>query len=155
MAWQESDLSLFSPPSAPVLDLIRAGVTFPRSATSTTPTSNDSRISPTSQRSSGISTGQAAGIGAGATIAGITIIGTITWLLWRRRRAARMKLNKPDSRTGVDNSQSFSASQRPTAVAEMPHGTWRSEANGVKSPRELETRWAPVEADSGTHGGAM
>ncbi|KAF4946354.1 hypothetical protein FSARC_14215 [Fusarium sarcochroum] len=98
---QESDLSLFSPKSAPVLALESAGVTFPPGSTTTTSgtsssastTSSDSE-SPTNDTdggSDGLGTGATAGIAVGAAIGGMLAIGLLWWLTKRYKVSRREK----------------------------------------------------------------
>jgi hypothetical protein len=80
VTWQESDLSLFFPASAPILALRSAGVTFPISITPTATSSSSvvpTNSSPTltSYGGSGSSKGSTAGIGIGAAIACIGLCG--------------------------------------------------------------------------------
>ncbi|RGP76560.1 hypothetical protein FLONG3_5222 [Fusarium longipes] len=86
VAWQESDLSLFSPESAPLLALQSATAAI--SSTTQEPSSN----SGDSGGGDGLSSGAAAGIGVGAGIAGMVIIGALWWFA-KRYRALRRNRN--------------------------------------------------------------
>ncbi|KAI1868231.1 hypothetical protein JX265_007054 [Neoarthrinium moseri] len=103
VAWQQSDLSLFSPASAPILALRSQGITFPpdstttssslsatgtTSVTSSSPSSTDT-AAPIPSSGSGISTASAAGIGVGATVGVFAIVGVIWWFRRHYRIAKR------------------------------------------------------------------
>ncbi|GKU08329.1 hypothetical protein FLAG1_08864 [Fusarium langsethiae] len=104
VAWQESDLSLFLPKSAPRLALQRAGVTLPpdpytesRTASEYTSESTGSNSKTQNQDGGtgsggggGLSTGAIAGIGVGAAIAGIMSIALLWWF------AKRFKVSRRD-----------------------------------------------------------
>ncbi|KAM0269638.1 hypothetical protein ACHAQH_009692 [Verticillium albo-atrum] len=86
--------------SAPAPATTAASTSASTTAAETTPTSADASAAETSGTSSdsnhssdsgggGITPGAAAGIGVGATIAGLALIGALVFFFWRRRRASR------------------------------------------------------------------
>ncbi|KAM0228708.1 hypothetical protein ACHAPO_010569 [Fusarium lateritium] len=97
VAWQESDLSLFMPKSAPVLALQRAGVTLPPDPYTESRTTSESAISTSNtqdqdgdtESGGGLSTGAIAGIGVGAAIVGMMFIGLLWWAAKRFKVSRR------------------------------------------------------------------
>ncbi|KAK5171429.1 uncharacterized protein LTR77_004573 [Saxophila tyrrhenica] len=109
--WEEKDLSLFQPASAPVLALSSMGVTFPAStastsfpslipsstgkgfggapATSGTAGGTSTGSGDSSSSDSGLATGAAAGVGVGATVGGLALIAGIWWLVRKNWKVSR------------------------------------------------------------------
>lgn len=114
VAWQESDLPRFTPSAAPVRDLERLGVIAASTVTSVSAASANSHTKSTNP-SSGLSAGAAAGIGVGATLAGIIIIGAGIWFLQGRfeikRRSLTREVGEISSNSG---GKSFPPSNRAT-----------------------------------------
>jgi hypothetical protein len=140
--WVASDLSLFTPASAPILPTSRLAqyesslVARPRSgvaaSTSTEPSKPTSKTSPQqtraaqtgtqsntdlSRQSHGLSTGAKAGIGVGVSIAVLFLFAIGFWILRRRRKPKREENGRPfvDAKSELpDNSMAHGT------VAELP-----------------------------------
>ncbi|KAK9792852.1 hypothetical protein AB5N19_00124 [Seiridium cardinale] len=107
VAWQESDLTIFSPASAPLLALKSQGITFPVQSTTgsvastTSISSSDITPSPsatesantTASTNNGLTTAAAVGIGVGATVGLFAFAGLIWWF---RRHFRIAKRNQKD-----------------------------------------------------------
>ncbi|KAK3719904.1 hypothetical protein LTR37_004027 [Vermiconidia calcicola] len=157
VAWQEKDLSLFMPASAPLLALSRAGVTFaPDSSTSQSTSSPSTSSSPatsvpsaeTAQPKLDLSSGAAAGIGVGATVAVISAAAGLWWLLRNykfSRRRHQDQLQFPAE--GGQDQKSYLPSGH--AMAEAPDTGRPYEADYSNVRVELEGRWHAPEADKG------
>lgn len=143
VAWQESDLSLFSPASAPILALRGAGVTFPSSPTPST--TNFSSVVPTnsspapkSHGDSGLSKGSAAGIGIGAAIVCIALCGGL-WYFGRRLKLSRS--HKLRAQQDIHNDRSRKLEDRGI----VPENAI-IEADAAHFISELDGGWQPPEA---------
>ncbi|KAI0141626.1 hypothetical protein GGR57DRAFT_403135 [Xylariaceae sp. FL1272] len=93
IAWQESDLTRFTPASAPGMAMKSQSITFPGESTTgtswTTPTSISTTSSPIVSPHTGLSRGAAAGIGVGVTLGVVALIAVLWWLSRNYRLARR------------------------------------------------------------------
>ena len=111
VAWNRWDLTKFTPASAPILDKPQTWQpsTFP-TAPSPWVASFSRQVAPSSTRaldafaqdvtspekSGPLSVGAQAGIGLGATIAGLAVLAVLAWIvLWRRRRSSAAPRSRP------------------------------------------------------------
>jgi hypothetical protein len=163
--WAASDLSLFTPASAPVLttDVSSTISKF----TGTLPTTGGRKAGPTSTAThtatdSGLSTGAEAGIAVGAVVAVVTVLaGVIFWMIRRRRGSKRRILDSDDKSNAfpyVDNKIELPTEEPRRAKHEQSP----VELNAMSSPQELEvgegavkkvnSEQSPVELDSNWNG---
>ncbi|KAM0228700.1 hypothetical protein ACHAPO_010561 [Fusarium lateritium] len=148
VAWQESDLSRFSPQSEAREALQSAGVTFPtntESGSSTSETeSGNTQDGDSESGGGGLSTGAIAGIGVGAGIIGIMGIVAIWWFLKRYKISRRT--SNGDERGQSWEQQIYEAPDTrkdPQQIHEAPNDTKASqqiyEAPGTnKSANKLQ-----------------
>jgi LPXTG-motif cell wall-anchored protein len=135
--WASSDLSLFTPASAPVLPAasISKFEALTTSAATSTLQSGTQTSSPTSKASAGsngLSTGAEAGIGVGIAIAVLLLISGIIYFVFRRRRR-----NKNAALQRAGSTEPYVDSK-----AELPHNA------AAKRPQEVEAG-GPLTAEAG------
>lgn len=126
VAWQESDLSLFTPRNAPLSGL----------AAYTSAVANGLLRSPS--QPGGLSTGAQAGIGVGVAIF-VVLLAAVLWLYWFTRRHRARKRREKSSLDGTEGEAVSS-----TRVAEA------SNSEIVEAPRDSEKR-----AEASPDGGVM
>ena len=165
VAWQEADLSLFTPASAPILALSSAGITFPPDSTTIHSVSTSSASSATTMStaamstttstnphpSSGLNTGAAAGIGVGATIGGLALIGGLWWFTQRYKLTQRQQNSqrrRPHDRT-VEVKGPYLVDG---TVVEAPNTSMPYELDDRNVRAELDGGWQAPEAAGVTRG---
>ncbi|KAI1334398.1 hypothetical protein F5Y15DRAFT_291964 [Xylariaceae sp. FL0016] len=150
VAWQESDLPLFTPASAPLLALAAQGITFPpasasSSLTSSTTSSSSSSSTSAASGSSSLSTGAAAGIGVGVTVCLFALILGVWWFV-RHFQVMRRNNSSPQEGAGVAREKTenlhhgnpYAVNQHPV---EAPDTTLRYEVDGRNPRSELDGGW--------------
>ena len=161
VAWASSDLNDFKPASAPLLTSVSqtaSTASLPssngNSSTMQTPGPPPSRLSASnagvttsaattsahSNAPNGLSTGAEAGIGVGASIAGLLLIAAVTFFLLRNRRHRKVRDSAPAGHGMVDakNAPEEKDSQR----IHEAHGDSRlAEADSSNVRAELEGNW--------------
>lgn len=142
--WKKSDLSLFTPASAPILGYEHLGGT----TTSTRSHSATSLPNGGSQNNSGLSTGAKAGIGVSVGIVFLVLLGVALWYM-RRLHQGRQGLL-------VEMPGEPRAELDPKAeTAEAPDYVHRYEADDSVMYAEKRIELEPVELDGNWHGCEM
>lgn len=162
VAWAESDLTKFQPPSAPLTALRRDGWTLAPATTAANstitpaPTSTPT-LPPSSQTASttsttggneqagGFSTGAAAGIGVGATVVAFAGIGLLWWYM-RHRRRNRSLSTRHGEVTDTAETVTDPKEKDGNARFEVGNNEKPSEAAG-RSIAELDSGWQAPEID--------
>lgn len=124
--WGSSDLSLFTPPSAPILPRVSASTTSSLSGTTNSASqSNGGNSNQVKETGNGLGTGEQAGIGVGVGIAGALLLAFAVWLLIRRKRRNPERSENPYA-------AQVSTNARPAPIQEI--------ADSRAPERELEAR---------------
>lgn len=138
VAWASSDLPLFTPASAPLVQArLAASASRASASDSQATTSEPSNGTSSSPMSSGfLSTGAQAGIGVGVSIAGIILLALGMWALLRRRQS-RTRNDEPraDPRAGLRGED---AEKKLPGVAELGNYGAKAELAGLTKPTELD-----------------
>ena len=144
ISWQSSDLSMFTPSSAPALPgskLSAWEVSVAVQATHTSPSGKTDSASSNDQ-DAGLSTGAKAGIGVGVAAAVLLIIAIILLLMRRRKKRTAVESSKTvtylDSKAELDNSGRL----RNAPATELPNEEPKELAT-YEQPQQLSTNREP------------
>lgn len=119
-----------------------------RSMSNTAISTATDRNNASSSRSTGLSTGGAAGIGVGASIFGLAILGVLSWLLWRHRnKVAKQHLQQRAQHLFPEIKGSHGGSKPPQLIDSNP----RYEVENNAIPLEMDAG-LPPEMDAGYYG---
>ncbi len=149
--WASSDLGLFNPESAPLLQ--RASSTG-ASASQTPPSTKSGSATPTHSHHNGLSSGEEPGIGVGVAVAVLIVVAVLIILILRRRKRQRRETaeNSPatsreehQTRTQQDQPQVEEIDGRPKFEASSPDSR---QSSGLHEADSV-ARYTPAELDGG------
>ncbi|KAK1525781.1 uncharacterized protein CCOS01_08199 [Colletotrichum costaricense] len=117
--------------------------------------SNNSAATPLpTTKDQGLSSGAAAGIAVGVTFAAVLGVGTIGWLLWRRRQARKTPIAQAEKKHSLDGSQQqqYHYAQAPGWQPELPvegHGLYEISASSMNVRYEMASHQGIGQAEFG------
>ena len=158
VVWESSDLSVFTPKSAPLLPLSSQAVSGNDSSVPNPtrkkqhPSGTAGDHSSTSGNSSaaGHSSGAKAGIGVGVPIAALALLVAIVLCIrYRRRKSPR---NEPSNGRQPESQTEYPTADAEESASEMPGGSQIHEAHGTSKPAEADPSTMRAELDSGWPG---